>query len=123
MRRWLIAAALLTLVASAIGSELASSLSLNANHCSCPIKGPCCEGPFCLMEQARQESQARQEPEECSMRSCGHAETVAAIVRPPCILFVVASLESRTPAPRRFERASSSPLRGISLVPDRPPRS
>lgn len=118
MRRGLIPAMLLVVLAYGFASELALSLTLTENHCSCPIKSRCCRQSVCPMERAREASG------QCSLRSCDHGEAAAATLRPHATFFASgASTIIEPPRLHAFIETFAMTLRGVTRVPDLPPRA
>jgi hypothetical protein len=89
------------------------------HHCSCPIKGPCCEGAVCPMEAARREADG------LSIRSCGTGASGASLpnfLQWVLLLPVAASREPLMQLAGAPEDAACAPRPGLERVPEHPPR-
>lgn len=116
MPKWLVPAALLAVLAYGFATEVVIPLRTPMTHCSCPIKGPCCEGPVCPMENARRESHER------SLRSCDHSDLAPAMARPQGVFFDAPTVAESPSQSRAFVAIGTTTLRGVSRAPELPPR-
>jgi len=110
------AVALLVVLAISLSAEVVLPLRSHANHCSCAIKGPCCEGAVCPMEKARRDSK------QCSLRTCDPGEVAIAATRPVAVMFDATTLATTIAQSRTFISFVAMTLHGVARVPEQPPR-
>ena len=88
-------------------------------HCSCPIKGPCCKGPVCMMELARREAAG------VTLHACGERPSDAALPLLPRWIGLLpdapALAVAAAPAQELFAQ-DPRPVTGFDTIPDHPPR-
>jgi hypothetical protein len=107
-------------LAAAFDATLPFLLFAGRGHsCSCPIKGPCCEGAVCPMDAARREADG------LSFRSCGTDSTQVAMpnfLRWMLLLPLAASAEPVMSVAGLPGGVPYTLPVGVSPVPEHPPR-
>jgi hypothetical protein len=104
--------------------ELCAPLLLHherAPHCSCPIKGPCCEKEVCPMDAARRAK------DQVSLRSCGGAadgDPIAlSFLRSPAVLPPPMNESNLAASNREFVQLDADAHAGAIRIIEQPPRS
>jgi hypothetical protein len=88
-------------------------------HCSCPIKGPCCKGPVCRMEAARQHAGGLR------LQTCGQSreQELPPLARWLGVMPATIEALAASHAPRSLLRARDAvSAAGFAQLPDHPPR-